>query len=97
MSDLRQRLAQQRNEWLVEDAVMTSEDAAAALAEILEVARPEAMPLNWTRDAVVDAITSVDYWGARSRPASKGTAERIVKMLEDEGLLLPYGAGLTNG
>ena len=39
MSDLRRRLAQQRDEWLAEDFVMTSEDAAGALTEIMEVAQ----------------------------------------------------------
>lgn len=44
---------------------------------------------DWQRERreLVEKITDLDYWGARSRNASRRTAENIVSMLEREGRL----------
>lgn len=57
------------------------------------------------REDLVERITRIDYWGARSIEASRATASRIVRMLEDEGYLVdpallsirPASAGTHDG
>lgn len=66
-------------------------DALTAVETALTRALPLPQPpeTDWQRERreLVEKITDLDYWGARSRNASRRTAENIVSMLEREGRL----------
>lgn len=49
---------------------------------VTEVAQPSEAHAD-----LIEKITAIDYWGARSKGSARTTARRIVAMLEREGIL----------